>query len=623
MLVLGSPRADTPTVVQFPSEPSEAFGDPRFTSVDLLPTPDSERSLDSRPAFALWSAVVLHPVVTDLSVAKGTLELRTILPVLTGTALVSLMGFALLRTPQRYGLGFVATARAAFGVRGTYLVALARWLATVLWSGAWVGYVADWSTRLLLATLERFADERLYTLATLWRDALAIAVGAIFVSLAVIASTSPVADQARRAPRRVMLAVILAGVLVGLAAFRLGTLPVPSFGRRGWALEQWGTESLTIALATLPPLMAFTEWARLRVRGGIDAETGRRLGRRKRASAPFILIPVAAVFASLGAVIHAAAAQTSGAAPRGLVASASGFGGALGGGAAVLLGLLLFFSLVPFVGIDAPLRSLVSIAPRYAASLRWFTGVAILATAPLVRLFAPSTLMVAAGVILVPIAAVLMVDDGIVRRGRVQLEELYQAPSRYGPLFGVGVAGLLASAAGWLVSLGHWDGLAWQGFYGDIRSFVNGFSYGGGSSVVLLAGTVSAVLFGVVRVVEGYLPMIPGRRLRGPGPERIEPAASSVELPSSEHEPNELEWGTLPPDADPSAASTGPLDPTVINLAEARYAPVSDSDDEWPDEAAEDSLSEGAWYDDSNDMSNPSVTEIGDPQFVKKRDDDE
>ncbi|MEM6731465.1 MAG: hypothetical protein AAF658_07900, partial [Myxococcota bacterium] len=96
-------------------ESSEAFGDPRFTSGELLPTPEDSRTLETRPAFALWAMLVLHPFIVDLAVAKSAFELRTFVPLLGGAALVGLMGFALLRTPQRHGLGFVATARASFG----------------------------------------------------------------------------------------------------------------------------------------------------------------------------------------------------------------------------------------------------------------------------------------------------------------------------------------------------------------------------------------------------------------------------------------------------------------------------------------------------------------------------
>ncbi|MEO0811872.1 MAG: hypothetical protein AAFY60_03345, partial [Myxococcota bacterium] len=490
------------------------------------------------------------------------------------------------------------------------------------WAGAWVGYVADWTTKLLLATLQRFASVDWLSRATVWRDAIALLVAAVFVWLAVLASSASIEEHARRAPRRLLLSLLLCAVLVAMAVFQGGMPALPNASLEEWSVEQWATESLTVGLATLPALLAFAEWARLRVRGGIDPESGRRLGRRVRAGAPFILIPVAGIFSVLGGVIHAVAARSTGMAPRGLVASASGFGGALAGGAAVLLGLLLFFSLVPFVAVDAPLRAVASVGSRLGDRwLRWGTGLAIVLAAPLVRLFSPSAVMVFSGVALVPIVAVLMIDDGVIRRGRIHLEDLYFAPSRYAPLFGVGVAGVCALAVGWFVSIGRWDGIEWQGVSTDFPGLVNGFSYGGGSSVVVLAGTAAAVVYGLGRLLEKNAPLVPQPPLRAPGPERIDPAPSSIEIADWDGAPDEERASepSIPDEINPRA--TGPLDPTVVELAEAQFS-INDGDDEWPDERAEDG-SEGPWYDDVEDMSNPSITAIGDPHFVKKPGDDE
>ncbi|MEL6340609.1 MAG: hypothetical protein AAFP04_00880 [Myxococcota bacterium] len=595
----------------------EDFGDPRYTSDDLLPTPDDQRVLDHGPAFALWATLVLHPVVVDRAMAGSSLELRGLLPVVFGSAMIALVGFALLRTPQRYGLGFTATARAAFGVRGAHSVVVLRWLASVVWAGAWVGHISDWGGRLLLALLKRFAvlPDALLSRA---REPALLVLAVLLVLVAARPARRGMEDFAARAFPRLVIALTVGVALVSFAVWRNRGLPTPVFGLSGYGIEQGVSESMAIGLATLPALLSFAEWARLRVRAGVDPQTGRRRDRRARAMAPFVLVPSAVTFSLLGGLIHAAAASSSGVAPRGLVASASAFGGALGGAAAVVLGLLLFFSLVPFAGIEAPLRGLNTV--MNSTSQRWpriITAVGIVGVSAVVKQIEPAVLMVAAGVLVLPLTVVLIVDDGLIRRGRLTLESLYEAPSIYGRFFGLGLAGCAAVLLGMTLSVARWDGFRFLGFpkITNVLAHLNGWVYGGGALVAIGIGVVVAIVFASLRVLESLLPLIPTPALRGPGPERIVSAASSVDLSVQAAEPNLIEWDRV----EKRPVKLEPGDSTAADISGARYAANVNLDDEWPDESEE---SRVEWFDSADEMSNPSMTALGDPRFIKKNDDD-
>ncbi|MEM6531106.1 MAG: cytosine permease [Myxococcota bacterium] len=581
---------------------SEAFGDPRFTGSELLPTREDERTLATRPAIALWATLVLHPFVFDFSVSRSVLDLRGLFPALAGSALVALIGVSLLRAPQRYGLGFVATARAAFGTRGALLPLGVRWIAVVLWSAAWVNYLASWLARLLVGTLRRFSDAEFLAPYT---DGVAFAAGVVLVAGAYRASSTAMELLAAQARRRLLYALTLGVTLVGLAAYQLEAAPTFASSGDGAAFSR---QALALALATLPALAAFAEWARRRMRGGVDPATGRRRDRRQRVLAPFALVPTALVFSTLGALVHEAGARASGAAPRGLVASATAFGGVLGGIGAILFALVLFFALVPFAGVAAPAVGV----PFGRVRARRATAVAILIVSPFV---VPAPAMVSAGLLLLPVVIILVVDELVVRRGRVELEGLYRAPSRYGPILGVGIAASVSTGVGWAVLLARWDGLIYQGFpkFADLSGHLAELASGTTLEVAIVSAVASAVVFAGLRVAERFVPEWPAPRLRGPGPERIEPAPSSIHNPGED-----TEWSV----AIPSPIPTGPMDPTVVEEAAAVFNDAAlDGADEWPDERLGDA-SEAKWYDGDDEVSNPSVTELGDPHFVKKQDDD-
>ncbi|MEO1171106.1 MAG: cytosine permease, partial [Myxococcota bacterium] len=258
--------------------------------------------------------------------------------------------------------------------------------------------------------------------------------------------------------------------------------------------------------------------------------------------------------------------------------------------------------LVPFAGFLAPTRGL----RMSEKASRRLTAVSVLVVAGWVD---PASALTLAGALVLPIVVILAVDELIVRRGRLELEGLYRAPSPYGALFGIGVAAPIATVLGWLSLLGRWDGLSFKGILAPADQ-LSALAAGEGIEVVILSSVVVALVYAVFRTVERALPQWPSPRRPAPGPERLESAPSSIQVPAFESEPR-------PADALP----TGPLDPTVVEAAAAAFNESAlKGDDKWPDER--DDGSEANWFDGASDVSNPSITELGDPHFVKKRDDE-
>lgn len=604
---------------------SENFGDPRWSSSDFLPVPESKRLLSARQAVAFWASLGLHPAVTYGASVRRGLSVDGLAAVALGASLTALLGFFLLRLPYRYGLGWVVTARATFGTRGAQLIAVVRFVAAVVWCASWVYYLASWGARFVLGTTERLAPELDFTLAE--HSAFATGVFSfVFIVAARRVFMSGIFRFARGAFARIKVAALAGVALVVLALAQGGALPElsPSLGGLNWLRE-----ALLVAFATLVPLVAFPEWSRLRARPGVDPQSGRSLAPRSYALVPFACVPAALFFAFLSSAMVSISLPVVGVAQPSLIATGASSAGILGGAAALVLELMLFLAVVPLAGYGGAHWSLlawrrIGFRARYS-----FAFLAILAVSSL-PLYAPRSftlrvdlVLAVSGIALAPIVALMAIDDGILRRGRVALEELYYAPSHYGPILGYSFVALGATALAIFAGFSP----VFPSLPVAMRVTVSLGAYQFDLAQSLLATVAAAAGFALLAPLERRLALVP-RRGSVEGDERgAEVAALAESEDGAMRGAEEAREATGGPEGD----SGGPLpfrgapplpighrDPTEADDEVARWStPAEDGSADWPEAEDDSEMGSKRWFDgDWSEASNPSETEVN-PRFIK------
>jgi NCS1 family nucleobase:cation symporter-1 len=429
---------------------NDSFGDGRLVNIELMPIAAHQRILGWRQLAPLWAVVGMSPGVYGFACA-GLPPVPALLAMAVGLSVTALFGVVLSWSAGRFGIGFTPLCRGAFGPRGAMLPVLLRWLVGVSWLGVWASQLGG-SILAVSATVGVTPD---FMRTPLGQDAAGWGIGAVLVIAAWF-----VARGGMSRVGWVALASVLAVVLVSFALVVYAGIMSKGFGSwfgrsLAWtAPDLFGAVARVVAL-TLPGLIACSDWERFR--------RGRQAPQRSAfdALAPVFLVPVGVGIAFVGALLASASHAVRATAVGAPIADATAFGNLVGGLAAVALVVFMWLGAAPLVGMYSTGLAACGLSPRrvsYHVGLL-LTVVGSLAVIPVVR--AAADLGIEMGAVLLALAApfgIILVDELVVRRGRVLLEELFLFSKEYGPMGGVTGSALLALVVGWLL---HPEALTW------------------------------------------------------------------------------------------------------------------------------------------------------------------
>ena len=420
------------------------FGDPRLVNVELVPVPQEQRRLRFSDLAILWASLGVGP--STYACACGAISWREALAALALAALAtSLLGVALSLTACRYGVGFVALCRAALGARGALLAVLLRWLVGVGLLAGWSADIGSWLSRLVpvmfpsVAILGEIWTQR----GIAWLGAAAL----LFVGWWV----------ARGGLSRIRFSS--SGGLVLAVCVGFGLVVWAGIASRGFGPWIQRASSVTLGSVgravplTLVPLLvglvACADWERFRVfrgKGRADWQT------RLAVLAPLALVPVAVAVAFVGVLLGSASDAVRGSLQGAPIPDAAGFGGIGASLGAALFGGLLWLIAAPLVGFYSSGLAASGLWPRkvgYLGGLNVTLGAGLVAVPIMGLLPAGNRVVEVLAAALAAVVGVLVVDELVVRRGRVLLEALFLVSRRYGPWLGVSGGAVVALVVGW------------------------------------------------------------------------------------------------------------------------------------------------------------------------------
>ncbi len=410
--------------------------------------PVDQRFLGWQHLGPLWAVLGLSPAL--YAFAYGGLPFGASLGAIAlGLLVAAISGLVLARSAARYGIGYAAVCRAAFGSRGALMPLTLRWIVGVVWVGGWAGALGGWLANLIAASAGAPAllqGDRTEYLG--W----ALAAGCIVMAWWVVRGGMS---------RVVLFAVLGSGVAVcvsfGLIVF--AGIASKGFGDAVGVDREWtageGAGAAGMALvAVIAGVVSSADWARFR-RGG----SGGREERVAKAKAfdnlaPLVMLPVGVGLAFVGALLASAASAVRGVAYAAAIPDAAGFGGIGGGALAAVFSLCMWLAAVPLVGIYSPALAACGMWPRRVGYHRALaiTLIASISMVPTVTLVTEEGMRIdSIAVALGPIFGVLIIDEVVLRRGRVILDELYRHSTDYGPILGTTLSAFVGVVAGWLL----------------------------------------------------------------------------------------------------------------------------------------------------------------------------
>jgi len=506
-------------------ERSDSFGDRQLVNIELAPIAVSQRILGWRQLAPMWAVIGMSPGIYSFACSKLPVA-PALLALAVGLGATALLGVALSWSAARFGIGFTPLCRAAFGARGAALPILLRWLVGVVWLGLWASHLG--SSMVAVAATMRGTPAFLHT--QTGQDAVGWGIGGVLILAAWL-----VARGGMSRVSWVAMASVLSVILVSFALVVYAGITSKGFGTWVGRSVVWSVPDLFGAVArviglTLPALIACSDWERFR--RGRDASTPAIRRSLLDTLSPASIVPVGVALGFVGALLASASHAVCGQAAGGPIADAVGFGEVPGGVAAVVLVGCMWLGAAPLVGMYSSGLAACGLAPRrfsYHVGLV-VTALGALAIVPVAR--AVADLGIEASVVLLVLAApfgVLLVDELVVRRGRVLLEELYLFSRDYGPVGGVTLSAILALAIGWLLHpellprlLAHAPASLHQlsAFLGRVQPNVlalAGAALAAGAVYVLLAPLERLVLAGRRRPATGAKPEQQGKKRKRKG----------------------------------------------------------------------------------------------------------
>ncbi|RDI76442.1 hypothetical protein Vi05172_g13577 [Venturia inaequalis] len=110
----------------------------RWTNIDLIPTPESERNFTGKSFFAFWIAAAVNIsawTTGSANLANGLSAGETIGMILVGSILAGMISFICGEPGVRYHVGFPMMSRAAFGMYGSYFVVMLKCFVNFIYFG--------------------------------------------------------------------------------------------------------------------------------------------------------------------------------------------------------------------------------------------------------------------------------------------------------------------------------------------------------------------------------------------------------------------------------------------------------------------------------------------------------
>jgi len=460
---------------------ADVFGDLRLAPRELVPRSASERVLSWCELVWVWAAVGALPAAYGFgagSLPVGAAALAWGL----GVGLGVFTALAVARGAAYYGLGAVPLLRAALGPRGAVPALVLRLTVTLVWAGAFVATSGHWAAELAVAAGRAGAGGSVGAIVGATATATAIAgVGA--AAGGSVGANGPAAGQElgllASAPASALglgaaALLVLVGWLATSArlsrAVRLLAYTVPAWlicsvafvvlaghGSRGFgshltraldydagALVEATLRAWTLAL---PAMLAAADW----LSAARHAPT-RALQWADRLTAGAALL--SGLWLGLCGALAASASMTLlGSVAAHPIADGAAFAGRVGGavGLAVTLGTWLCFApLVVYSGLAHVWLGL-GIWPRTHRGALGVVALALFAASAVSIIWpaSPKAVLAAAPAVLAGLVGASLASQAL-RRGRVQLEELFLYAGDYGPTAGVSVAGVVSVAVGLL-----------------------------------------------------------------------------------------------------------------------------------------------------------------------------
>ncbi len=490
--------ATSPPAQPYKKRGHDQFGEPLLALPELVPRAAGERQAPPQILPFLWWASLVSPAVYGFATAALPLP-QAIVALLAAAALAVGLGSVAARAAFRRGVGSVPILRAAFGPRGAKLGLGLRVLAGAGLGALWLGELGRWTAVFVRAVTESSAT------AVKLPGARGPALIACVVIVVGAAGAWVVARRGLGFIRRCTLWSAVAMVLLAVALLILGGIASKGFGgfvsRRGpWDLWPMLRAVLFGVACFLPAVLGAADWLQ-GARPDVELSVGRRWLRRTAGlMAAVALVPVA----WLGLVLGSASMAVRGGLDAHVIPDATGFGGVAGGLLAFGFAAALWVASAPLVAAYGPGMALLGIVPKLKRASRGAAAAAVLMALGAVGLaylpwpVSPADL----GLLVAPLCGLLLVDEWLVRRGKLLLEELYLKKSLYGPLLGVGVAACLAALVSLVTDPRLWPlvGRVWPG-----RPFllerVALTVHGKGLTLPLLL-VLGAVIFGLLRPLE-------------------------------------------------------------------------------------------------------------------------
>ena len=427
--------------------------DPHLSNADLDPTPVAARTWGVRDMASLWIGMVV--CVPTYMLAGGLVDLgmsagQAVLTVALGNVVVLVPMLLNGHPGARYGIPFPVLARSSFGVVGAHVPALLRGLVACGWFGiqTWIGGAAIHS----LIGAARGRPLAGTDLPGLGITASELACFALFWGVQAVILWKGIESIQRverwAAPFLVLMGLVLLGWAWRAADGFGPMLASPSAFAAGGAKEGqfWAT-----FFPALTGMVGF--WATL----SLNIPDFTRYARSQRAQVlgqALGLPTFMTLFSFIGVAVTSATVAIFGEA----IADPIALVGRLEGGIAVVLSLLALtiatLSTNLAANVVSPANALVNAAPqrvsfRTGAMLTAGLGVVMMpwklleSTAGFIF-----TWLVGYSALLGPIGGILIVDYWILRRARLETEDLYRRGGRYEFRRGVRPAAMIALVLG-------------------------------------------------------------------------------------------------------------------------------------------------------------------------------
>jgi len=412
-----------------------------LTNPDLAPTPVAQRTWTTYDMASLW--VGLSVCIPTYMLAAGLVGAgmnwkQAVFTVFLGNLIVCIPMVLVAHAGTKYGIPFPIVARAAFGVRGSNVPAIMRGLVGCGWFGiqTWIGGEA-------IAALIRIVIPG-------WHAASGSAIGFVLFWILNIWIVARGSTAIRRLEDWSAPILIVSGLaLLAWAVHRAGGF--------GPVLAQPGrlnstAEFLAVFVPSLTAMVGF--WATM----AINIPDLSRYARSQRAQVwgQLLGLPTTmTLFAFIGVAVTSASVLIFGDVIWDPVQLLSRVQNPALEAVALVIVLLATLTTNVAANVVAPANSLANLWPSHISFARGgvIAGIAGVLLMPW-RLVANADRyfgwLVAYSALLGPIAGVLIADYWLVRRGQLDVPELYAADGRYGQWRG---RAFIALAAGILVAL--------------------------------------------------------------------------------------------------------------------------------------------------------------------------